>query len=44
MERDFAGSEQTTSMTRAAVMTDQEKAWALILEAAKILYPRAFAG
>ena len=44
MERDFAVSEQTQSPARSSRMTDQEKAWALILEAAKILYPRAFAG
>ena len=42
MERDFAVSNQTPSPPRSATMTDQEKAWALILEAAKILYPCAF--
>ncbi len=43
MERDFDVSDQAPILPRAATMTDQEKAWALILEAAKILYPRAFA-
>lgn len=44
VELDFAAADQTLSLPRAAATTDQEKAWALILEAAKILYPRAFAG
>jgi len=44
MERDLAVDDQTPSIPPATTMTDQEKAWALILEAAKILYPRAFAG
>lgn len=43
MERDLAVNDQTTGLPRAAMVTDQEKAWALILEAANILYPRAFA-
>ena len=42
MERDLAVNDQTPSLPRAATMTDQEKAWALILEATKILYPGAF--
>ena len=42
MERDFAVGEQTPGQPEPAATTDQEKAWALILEAAKILYPRAF--
>ena len=42
MERDLASNDQTPGVLRAATMTDQEKAWPLILEAAKILYPGAF--
>ncbi len=44
MERHFAINDQTPSSPPTATMTDQETAWALILEAAKVLYPRAFAG
>ena len=44
MERDLAIDAQASILPPVAATTDQEKAWALILEAAKILYPRAFAG
>lgn len=43
IERNLAVTDQTPGLLRAATTTDQEKAWALILEAAKILYPGAFA-
>ena len=42
MEREFAVDDQTPNLPLDANGTDQEKAWALILEASKILYPRAF--
>ncbi|MCY4418011.1 MAG: hypothetical protein OXE87_17125 [Chloroflexi bacterium] len=42
MEREVSVDDQTPSLALDVAMTDQEKAWALILEATKILYPRAF--
>ena len=44
IERDLAVDAQASIMPPVAATTDQERAWAQILEAAKILYPGAFAG
>ena len=42
MEREYPVGVQPPNLPRDATMTDHEKAWALIVEASKILYPRAF--